>query len=154
MKIYILNGKEETLILEIEKIDYNVPVDPSLFVINLPKGVEWTNLADIQNTGTLTDIGSKNTAKLFFESMAKNDWKPVEEICPFFKNKNNEKVKKVKEYFGGLKVISIGEPFKSGLYAGEFVPYEIELKSGKTKKFNLAVRNDNPNKVWMVDGGF
>jgi len=33
-------------------------------------------------------------------------------------------------------------------------PYEIKFKSGKSKKFNLAVRNDNPAKRWMVDGGF
>jgi hypothetical protein len=34
------------------------------------------------------------------------------------------------------------------------VPYEVRLKSGKVKKMNLALRNDNPDKKWMVDGGF
>jgi len=60
----------------------------------------------------------------------------------------------MKDIFGGLEIISIGEPFKSGKYPGWFVPYEIEFKSGGVKKFNLAVRNDNAAKRWQVDGGF
>jgi hypothetical protein len=85
--------------------------------------------------------------------LANNDWKLVEETCGFFKNPS-KKVKEEKDFFGGLTVINIGEPFKSGLYPGEFVPYEIKFKNGEVKKMNLAVRNDNPNKVWIVDGGF
>ena len=60
----------------------------------------------------------------------------------------------LKSKFGGLTIMQLGEPFKSGQYVGEFVPYEIRLQSGKTIRHNLALRNDNPNKVWMVDGGF
>jgi outer membrane lipoprotein-sorting protein len=153
LKIFILEGKKETLILEIEKIDYNVSIDPSLFAINLPAGAEWKEMTQNYTGETFKNISSKRAAELFFEGMANNDWKQVEETCDFFRN-DSKKVKKIKEYFGGLKVISIGEPFKSGMYQGEFVPYEIQFKSGETKKFNLAVRNDNPNKVWLVDGGF
>ena len=52
-----------------------------------------------------------------------------------------------------LQVIKIGEPFKSGIYPGEFVPYEIKLNNGTIKSHVLALRDDNPGKVWMVDGG-
>lgn len=154
LKIYILQGEKETLILETEKIDYNVPVDPSLFAINLPQGVEWKELTtDKYSSERFRNITSKRAAELFFQGLAENDWKLVGETCDFFNNPS-EKVKKVKENFGGLTVIRIGEPFKSGLYRGVFVPYEIKFKSGKVKKFNLAVRNDNPNKMWVVDGGW
>ena len=54
--------------------------------------------------------------------------------------------------YGG--VVSIGEPFHSRLYPGFFVPYEIRLADGSMKKFKLAVRNDNPTRRWVVDGGF
>jgi hypothetical protein len=153
LKIFILQGKKETLIVETEKIDYNVPIDPSLYAINLPTGVEWKEFTQNYNSEIYKNISSKRVAELFFEGMAKNDWKQVEETCDLFKG-NSEKVKKIKEYWGGVKIIRIGEPFKSGLYPGDFVPYEVKFKSGETKKFNLAVRNDNPNKVWIVDGGF
>ena len=52
-----------------------------------------------------------------------------------------------------LLLIKIGEPFKSGIYPGEFVPYEIKLTNGTIKSHVLALRNDNPGKEWMVDGG-
>ena len=153
LKIYIIDGKKETLILETEKIDYKVSVDPSLFTINLPDGVEWKEITNNYTSETFKNISSKRAAELFFEGMANNDWNLVGETCDFFKS-SSKKAQEVKEYFGGLRVIKIGEPFKSGLYRGEFVPYEIKFKSGDVKKMNLAVRNDNPNKVWRVDGGF
>ena len=153
LKIYILEGKKETLILNIEKIDYNLPIDSSLFAIVLPKGAQWKVLNDNYRSDTFKNISCRHAAELFFGGLANNDWKLVEEACDFFKNPS-EKVHKIKNYFGGLTIIKIGEPFKSGLYPGEFVPYEIKFKSGETKKFNLALRNDNPNKVWVVDGGF
>lgn len=153
LKIFILEGKKETLILEIEKIDYNVPIDSSLFAINLPLGVEWKEFTQNYTGETFKNMSSKKAAELFFKGIANKDWKLVGETCDFF-NSNSNEVKKIKEDYGGLKVISIGEPFKSGLYPGEFVPYEIKFKSGEIQKCNLTVRNDNPNKVWVVDGGF
>ena len=54
---------------------------------------------------------------------------------------------------GGLEVLELGEPFKSGEYVDEFVPYKVKLSNGKIKQHNLAVRNDNKNKVWVFDGG-
>jgi hypothetical protein len=52
-----------------------------------------------------------------------------------------------------LNVVSLGEPFQSGKYAGWFIPYEITI-NGETKKHNLAIRNDNPAHRWVFDGGF
>jgi len=153
LKIFILEGEKETLILETEKIDFNVQIEPSLFAINLPSGVAWKDFTQNFSSETFKNISSKRVAELFFGGMAENNWKQVEETCDFFQS-NSEKVKKIKSYFTGLKVIRIGESFKSGLYPGEFVPYEVELKSGEKLNSNLAVRNDNPNKVWIVDGGY
>ncbi|MHC4063858.1 MAG: hypothetical protein ACYSUI_05080, partial [Planctomycetota bacterium] len=59
----------------------------------------------------------------------------------------------LRSYLGGSEVISIGAPFQSGQYGGWFVPYEIKLRSGETKKHKLALRNDNPAHRYVVDGG-
>ena len=58
-----------------------------------------------------------------------------------------------KEDLGGLTIVAIGEPFQSKGYAGWYVPYEIKLKSGEVKKWNLAIRKDNPAKRFVLDGG-
>ena len=153
LKIFILEGKNETLIAEITSIEYNTTMDESLFSINLPKGTEWFDLSKEFNNETFKNISSKRAAEVFFEGLSNSDWKLVAQTFEFISS-NGLKVKEVKDKFGGLTLVKLGEPFKSGQYPGEFVPYEIKLKSGKTIKHNLAVRNDNPNKVWIVDGGF
>jgi hypothetical protein len=94
-------------------------------------------------------MGPKETAEAFFKACAEENWDE------FLKFSSTSKVdEKIKGYLGGLEIISIGEPFKSGLYPGWFVPYEVKFKSGRIKKMNLAVRNDNPAKRYVVDGGF
>jgi hypothetical protein len=65
--------------------------------------------------------------------------------------KVDERFKKI---YGGIQVISVGNAFRSGIYPGWFVPYEIRFPGGKTQKHNLAVRNDNPQKRFILDGGF
>ena len=57
---------------------------------------------------------------------------------------------------GGLEVINIGDSFTSALSlisGARFVPYEIKLKSGAVKKFNLALKKDGKTSRWYVDGG-
>ena len=58
-----------------------------------------------------------------------------------------------RQSYEGLQVVSIGTPFHRSPLPQWFVPYEIRLKSGEVKKFNLAVRNDYPDKKWRFDGG-
>lgn len=152
LKIYVLEGSKETLILETESIDYNVPLSPSTFALALPKGAEVTDLAATKSikSEAFSNISSKRVAEVIFDAMANNRWDAVK--VPFAEY-NFALMKLMKSHYGGLKVVKIGEPFKSGLFPGEFVPYEVVLSDGNTKKFNLALRNDNKNKVWLVSGG-
>ena len=43
----------------------------------------------------------------------------------------------MKNKYGGLQVIKIGESFKSESYPGEFVPYGVKLTDGSIKKWSL-----------------
>lgn len=80
------------------------------------------------------------------------------------KQEANEAVKygprvdpKTMALYAGMKVISVGpfvQPEKPIKYGGVYVPYEIVLKSGETKRAKLALRNDNPAKCYFVDGGY
>lgn len=152
LKIFILENNKETLILETEKIEYDVKIDQSLFAITLPSGVNWKELTQNYTSEIFKNISSKRAAELFFNGLANSDWKLIEEADDSFKS-TSKKTQEFKQEAAGLVVIRIGEPFKSGDYAGEYVPYVIKLKSGEVVKHNLALRNDNPNKVWRVDGG-
>jgi len=135
-------------VFEITEIRYNEPVDPALFSLVLPENVIWSVPPERMPVHGPLPQSPKEAATVLFDAMSREDWEQALVVWP-----ESAVPAKVKEYFGGLRVMSIGEPFQSGLYRGWFVPYEIQLKSGETKKHNLAVRNDNPAGRWVWDGG-
>jgi RNA polymerase sigma factor (sigma-70 family) len=100
---------------------------------------------------------AQQTARDFFEALGEEDWNKVEQFYPSYAPPghrfNDEFTEQLKSYLGGLEIISLGEPFTKPPYPGVFVPYEIRFKNGESKKFNLAVRQDNPEQKWYWDGG-
>jgi hypothetical protein len=151
LEIYIYpSEKQKLLVFEIRKIEYNVDIDPKLFTLKIPKDTIWHLQPEIlPDNERYERMSPKEAATTFFEACSREDWN---EVIKFWSV--SEVSKDTKQYYGGLQIISIGEPFKSGQFPGWFVPYEIKPKNGKIKKWTLAVRNDNPAKRWMVDGGF
>ena len=140
----------EVLVFEITDIDYNIDIEPGLFTLELPADITWyEEPKELADNEKYKQMGPKEVAYAFFQACADEDW---DEFLKFYPS--SEAPPTIKDYLGGLEIISIGEPFKSGLYAGLFVPYEIKFRDGRIKKMNLAVRNDNPAKRYVVDGGF
>jgi len=150
-QVYAHTQNGDVLIFEVTNIEYNTQIADSVFTLDLPKDVIWYQqpqpLPDNQRYEKMTP---KEVAQAFFHACSKEDW---DEAAKFWSgSKISDPLKK---YLGGLEIISIGEPFKSLGYTphGWFVPYEIRLKKGPVKKFNLAIRNDNPAQRYIVDGG-
>ena len=96
---------------------------------------------------------AKQTAKDFFEALGKADWTKVDKLCPPGFALSSQFDDQTKNMLNGLTLVSLGEPFTKPPYLGVYVPYEIQFKSGESKKFNLAVRQDNPEHKWYWDGG-
>ena len=154
LEVFVEAGSKEILVLQLTTLKYDEPIADNKFVIDLPPNVKWVTLDSIisnKNTG-LAGVGSEKATKIFFEALQQKDWKIVDQLMPGFLESSD--IEKLKESFGGITILSIGKSFKSGQYPGEFVPYEVRLKSGVIKKMNLALRNDNKYKKWIIDGGF
>lgn len=149
LQVIVRAGSADVTVLEITKVDYNQAFPPSLFSLQLPSNVNWlVNPANLKPAPAELN-GPKEVASYFFDALAREDWNAVLQVYPV--TRVSDPIKRV---YGGLEVISIGEPFRSGLYGGYFVPYEVRLRDGYVKKMKLAVRNDNPAHRWYVDGGF
>jgi hypothetical protein len=137
---YLHEPGGDVLVLTIEKIEYDLPIDPSVFTLKLPDNVQWfkepEKLADNEKYEKMTP---KEAAQAFFAACEKRNWPEVEKFCPFADERS-------KNYLGGLKLVSLGKPFQSKTYAGWFVPYEIKL----TAKAKIMVRNDNAAKRYLV----
>jgi len=139
----------DVLIFEVTDIKYNQEIDDDVFVLDLPENMIWRvkpkKLPDNEKYENMTPI---EVVRTFFQACADENWEetikflPTTAISEDFKN-----------ILGGLEIISLGEPFQSAPYPGWFIPYEIKLKTGQIRKRTMSIRNDNPAKRFMVDGG-
>lgn len=146
VKIFVEHKGKEVLILESTEINYNKPLDRQL-IVSVPDGYKWKRVGRAISNDLFSSITAEEAARLIFEAMSNNTIEDIEEIF------NHTNTNALRETYSGCKIISIGKPFVSGVYPGKFIPYEIRLRNGQIKKHNLALRNDNENKVWVLDGG-
>jgi RNA polymerase sigma factor (sigma-70 family) len=114
------------------------------------------NAAYQRQTGTTP----AQAARAFLEATSSGDWAEVVKYWdPEFFKKHPEDLETHKNFYGGMELISLGKPFKGrvrgdrGAYYGVFVPYEIRLKDGSVKKWQLAIECSNPEHHWYFDGG-
>ncbi len=148
MQIVLHAADGDSVVFEITGIRYNEPLDPALFTLVVPQNAIWSVDPEKMPTNRPLPNSPKEAAIMAFDAMSREDWPQA--LVVFSESDFNQNFKTM---FGGLQVISTGEPFQSGLYRGWFVPYEIKLKSGQVRKHNLALRNDNAAKRWVLDGG-
>jgi len=150
LKVYVHSDAGDVLALEIIAIEYDFEmtrIAPAIFTYKLPDDAVWFGAPQPLGQG-YQRMRPEEVARAFFQACAKEDWDQVSRLrC----------LSPVDEYgkdlLGRLEIISIGIPFQCGLYPGWFVPYKIELKCGTIKEWNLAVRNDNAARRYVVDGG-
>lgn len=149
LKIYLIDKGQEVLVFEITDIEYNTEINDSVFVLDLPRDVSWFSKPQtLPDNEKYSQMTPKEMAKAFFDACSNEDW---DEFLKFWSA--SDITKEIKDYLGGLVVISLGEPFKSEGYPGWYVPYKIKMKNGDIREMNLAVRNDNKAGRYVVDGG-
>jgi hypothetical protein len=146
VKVYLHSPAGDQLVFKLDEIDCNQPIDPAVFQLQVPAGVSMAGdmpvLPDNEKYAAMT---SEQAARALFEACGREDWT---EAAKFF----NPLTDTMKQFLGGLQVVSIGAHFTS-TNGAEFVPYEITLKNGQAKKFNLALKRDATTRRWFVDGG-
>ncbi len=146
-EVYVYTDEEDVLVFEVTDIEYNPQIDNSLFTLELPQDVIWyeepRTLADNEKYQQITP---KEAAQAFFQACADENWDEFSKFWPA-----SDVDERMKEYLGGLEIVSIGEPFKSGLYPGWFVPYEIKLP---TMEINVQVSKENSAGRFVITGWF
>jgi len=149
LEVYVHTDGEDVMVLQITDIEYNTEIDPTLFALELPEDVIWLERPkELPDNEKYQQMGPREMTQAFFQACADENW---DEFIKFWPTSAVDQ--RLKDYLGGIEIISVGDPFKSGRYPGWFVPYQIKFKNGSIKKMNLAVRNDNPAKRYVVDGG-
>jgi RNA polymerase sigma factor (sigma-70 family) len=138
--------------------------------------------SDNANFETLTGMTPSAIAKTFLEACAQEDWTGAGKYWwsdPHNKSSMPAIPDSFKQRYGGLKILSFGQPFKGRISIakfielqpesrnqfkgmplngdfearGVFVPYVMQLKDGTIRKWQLSIRCDNPDHRWYYDGG-
>lgn len=145
VQIYLTRASGDVLILDLNQIEYDQPIAPAVWQVALPADVTWDQppqkLPDNEKYASMT---AEQAARAFFEGCARQDW---EEVAKF----EGAVTDRLKEYLGGVELLSLGQPFTSKAYPGVFIPYEIKLRP---QEINVRVSNDNPAKRYVITGIF
>jgi hypothetical protein len=148
---YLHRSAGDVLVLKVEYIEYDQHADPAIFTLKLPEGVQWAKEPEpLPDNEKYEKMTAKEAAQTFFEACEKADW----DVAQVFMGRRLSQ--SLKEGLGGLEIVQLGEPFQSviSLLNGDwFVPYEIKLKDGTTRKWNLALRKNDTARRFIIDGG-
>jgi len=149
VKVYLHADSGDKLVFELDQIDYNQPIDPAVFQPQLPAGVVWEQeMQVLPDNAKYAAMTPEQAARAFLEAGSRQDWDEAGKFCTV--------TSMLKAKLAGLEVISIGKSFSSALtWIGGplFVPYEIKLRDGSVRKWNLALKKDAKTGRWYVDGG-
>ncbi|MGD0572483.1 MAG: hypothetical protein ABSB11_05630 [Sedimentisphaerales bacterium] len=146
-EVFVHTDKGDVLIFEVNEIEYNPQIDDGLFTLMLPQDVIWSQQPQVlPDNEKYVNMTPKQAAEAFFNACADANW---DEFLKFYGSSRVDE--RLKEIYGGLEIVSIGEPFKSGLYGGWFVPYEIKLHP---KEVNVRLSNANTAKRFVITGEY
>ena len=151
MRIDIVVDDKPITVIQSESIAYNEPMTTSDLSNKDLSQIEFPSV-DITNSvnSPLVGITADEAAKIILKAM--NEW-DTEILNTAMHYLNGDLMKVVEERYRGLEVKSIDKAVKSGLYPGRFIKCKVVLPNGKKETLTLALRNDNKQGVWLVDGG-
>jgi hypothetical protein len=88
--------------------------------------------------------------KAYFQAMANSDWTELAKFTAESDVANTRRqVEEAKKLGVPLPEFEVGEAFWSADHSSLFVKCHMKW----IKKFRMSIRNDNPAKHWIVDGG-
>jgi hypothetical protein len=123
--------------------------------LNEEESLKWSAApAALKTSDPYATMKPAELVKASFAAFMKFDWAELEKSVPI------EYIEKTKKEFADaekqginprnfLPVLEVGE----ATWSAEHSAYFVKCKMTNVKKWNLAIRKDNPAGRWQVDGG-
>ena len=114
---------------------------------------EWTDITEQRATSSnrlkqLQNETSQQAAKRILNAIIADKDSQAAEALIYYKSILPQLIHKLK----GCKV-SAFETRKDSSYVGVYVFYTLTTPEGNREKRHIAIRNDNEQHIWIVDGG-
>lgn len=140
----IHEGKFVT-VLQSEQITYNEPIEWQSELQRPP--ITWRDASAELKANDLSKLTAAQAVTEVLRALGASDWAKTQNSFYYY-----DRTKIEAKYFG-LKILAVGRAFRSGEYPGQFVPCRVKFKNGGTEDLAIAIRNDNENHAWLIDGG-
>lgn len=125
LHIFVHHEDKEVLVFEITEINYHPDIEDTVFTLDLPDNVnEFIGARILPDNERYAAMGPKEMATAFFQACAEENW---DEALKFMTTSRVDE--RFKSAYGGLTIVSIGEPFQSEAMSDLqwIVPYEIKF---------------------------
>lgn len=151
VKLWVIKDGKKILLLHIDNIRYNVMLNKGE-ITRLPTA-EWTDITDQRTTSSnrlkqLQNETPQQAAKRIINAIIADKDSQAAEALIYYKSILPQLIHKLK----GCKV-SAFETRKDSSYVGVYVFYTLTTPEGNREKRHIAIRNDNEQHIWIVDGG-
>lgn len=152
LRIVIMIDDKPVTIMESESIDYNEPLTVAdLYDKALFESITFNDMSiRAEASSPLIGIEADEAAEIILKAMQTWDMNILNTAMTLH---NGDLIKVVEARYKGVEVKSIGKAQSSGLYPGKFVKCKVVMPDGSKETLMLALRNDNKQGVWIVDGG-
>jgi hypothetical protein len=151
VKLWIIKDGQRTMLLHIDNIRYNVILNKA-GIVSLPDA-EWTDVAKQESLSSdrleqLQKESAEQAAKRILEAIIKGNERQASEALVYYKSVFNDLSMKLKDCKA-----SDFQVRKESSYVGVYVFYTLTSPNGKQEKRHVALRNDNQQHIWILDGG-
>ena len=151
VKLWVIKDGKKILLLHIDNIRYNVMLNKGE-ITRLPTA-EWTDITEQRATSSnrlkqLQNETPRQAAKRILNAVIADKDSQAAEALIYYKSILPQLIHKLK----GCKV-SAFETRKDSSYVGVYVFYTLTTPEGNREKRHIAIRNDDEQHIWIVDGG-
>lgn len=151
VKLWVIKDGKKILLLHIDNIRYNVMLNKGE-ITRLPTA-EWTDITEQRATSSnrlkqLQNETPQQAAKRILNAIIADKDSQAADALIYYKSILPQLIHKLK----GCKV-SAFETRKDSSYVGVYVFYTLTTPEGNREKRHIAIRNDNEQHIWIVDGG-
>ncbi len=121
----------------------------------MQQDLKWTGEPEIlTNNDAYVRLSPKEAVQAYFDAQSKLDWVEMRKFASEFDVEETKKQVEMAEKAGvdvhkQIPLVEVGE----ATWSPEQSAWFVKCRMSQVKKWNLAVRKDNPAGRWQVDGG-
>lgn len=155
VRVWIMQNGRRILVAKSGKIEYNLMLSKAqLIALPTTDAARWRRVDSIPQVYSprvkaLQVETATQAARRIIGALIKGDTNIAHEALYYYQSQ----LDRLKEYYRNTHAEAFSEPKRDGDYAGVYVFYKFTDRKGKTTVEHIALRCDNPQHIWIADGG-